>query len=98
MSYIIPLRQTSINFAPRTLLEEVVQNVITICSTVKGSVPLDREFGVDGKLVDEPENIARAKVSAEMIRAIRRFEPRAEVLSVKFKEGETVIEIELKEG
>ena len=41
-----------INFAPVTIAEEVMQNVRMIISTIKYSVPMDREFGIDGAVVD----------------------------------------------
>ena len=40
-----------INFAPATIAEEVMQNVRMIISTVKYSVPMDREFGIDGAVI-----------------------------------------------
>ena len=76
-----------INFAPESEAEEIIQNVITICSTLKGTVPLDRDFGVDTGLLDLPVNTARAKVSAQFIDAIRRFEPRADVVKVSFNDN-----------
>ena len=39
-----------INFAPSNIYEEVAQNVKTICTTPKYSVPLDRKFGVDAAM------------------------------------------------
>ncbi len=51
---------TEIDFAPSTELQEILQNVRTICTTAKYSVPLDREFGINGVFVDEPVNRAKA--------------------------------------
>lgn len=73
-----------INFAPATLAEEVLQNVRMIISTVKYSVPMDREFGIDGAVVDRPINIAKAHLSNEIFRAVRRYEPRAVIASIDF--------------
>ncbi len=79
------IRQDEINFAPQTLAEEVIQNVITVCSTMKYSVPLDRAFGVEARFLDEPVNAARAKYTSEIIQAVRKFEPRARVTRVDFE-------------
>lgn len=46
--------QQEINFAPENLIEEVAQNVRTICTTTKYSVPLDRLFGVEAVMLDRP--------------------------------------------
>lgn len=82
--YEIWIRPEAINFAPETLAEEVLQNVITLCTTAKFSVPMDREVGVEALFVDEPVNRARAKFTHEVIRAVRKFEPRAEITRVTF--------------
>lgn len=78
-----------LNLAPVTLAEEVLQNVRMIISTVKYSVPMDREFGIDGTVVDRPINIAKAHLSNEIFRAVRRYEPRAEIASIDFEGDES---------
>lgn len=77
-----------IDFSPEYEAQEILQNVRTICSTIKGSVPLDREFGVDAGIIDEPVNVARARISAKIIAAVREFEPRADVVKVTFRSGD----------
>ena len=76
--------QKEINFAPSNLVEEVAQNVRTICTTSKYSVPLDRLFGVNAVIVDRPTPRAIAEMQAELIQAIRKFEPRCRVKKVSF--------------
>ena len=76
--------QQEINFAPGNVIEEVVQNVRTICSTPKYSVPMDRLFGVDAVVVDRPTPKAMAEIQAEIIQAIRKYEPRCKVKKVSF--------------
>ena len=78
-----------INFAPATIAEEVMQNVRMIISTIKYSVPMDREFGIDGAVVDRPINIAKAHLSNEIFRAVRRYEPRAVIESIEFNGDES---------
>ena len=78
-----------INFAPATIAEEVLQNVRMIISTVKYSVPMDREFGIDGTVVDRPINIAKAHLSNEIFNAVRRYEPRAVIESINFDGDES---------
>ena len=68
----------TIDFNPSTLVTEVLQNVKTILSTVKYSVPLDRGFGIGG-----------AMLSGEIFAAIRRYEPRAMIQSIKFSGDES---------
>ena len=77
------------NLAPATLAEEVVQNVRMIISTVKYSVPMDREFGIEGAILDRPVNVAKAHLTKEICRAVRRYEPRAEITDINFDGDES---------
>lgn len=78
-----------LNLAPATLAEEVLQNVRMLISTVKYSVPMDREFGIDGAVIDRPVNVAKAHLSNEIFRAVRRYEPRAIIESIDFDGNES---------
>ena len=70
-----------INWAP-TVSEEVVQNVETLLATEPGSVPMARAMGTPQDVVDLPQTIAGARLQADVYRAIRTYEPRANVKSV----------------
>lgn len=80
----VSLMPEEINFAPANLIEEVMQNVRTICTTSKYSVPMDRLFGVDAVMLDRPTPKAMAAMQAEMVQAIRKYEPRCKVKRVNF--------------
>lgn len=69
---------------PKNELEEIIQNVRTILTTRKGSVPLDREFGIDISLVDLPATVIKGRLTNEIISAVERYEPRARVTEVTF--------------
>jgi hypothetical protein len=66
-------------------MAEILQNVRTIISTPKYSVPLNREFGISATMLDEPISIAQAKLTAEIISAVRQWEPRAVVTQVTYE-------------
>ena len=74
-----------IDFFPKTELHEIIQNIITICTTMKYSVPLDREFGVNARFLDDPVNSSRAKITSEIIQAVRQFENRAKVTRIDYE-------------
>jgi phage baseplate assembly protein W len=74
-----------INFSPSPV-EEVVQNIRTILSTLRGTVPLNRGFGIDLSLIDEPTPIAKARLTSIVISAVKLHEPRAVVKAISFKE------------
>jgi len=80
---------SEVNFAPASEAEEVVQNVRTILATRVGSVPLDRDFGVSWEHLDKPLSVARSLMQAEVIEAIERYEPRANIEAVEFEESES---------
>jgi phage baseplate assembly protein W len=77
-------RLEEIDFAPRNATAEIIQNVQTILATPKYSVPLDRLFGIDAEMLDRPSPKAIAALQAEIISAVRRYEPRCRVTKVTF--------------
>ena len=81
-------RAAPINFAPATVAEEVIQNVATILATVRYTVPYDRELGINPEYLDDPMPMARARATADVISAIRQYEPRCEIVSVDFIEDQ----------
>ena len=72
-----------VEFAPETLAE-ILQNVKTILTTPKGSVPLDRDFGLDTTLLDAPIPVAQARYTGEIVEAVEKDEPRVKVEQVSF--------------
>lgn len=73
-----------INFAPSAIQEEVIQNIKTLLSTMKFTVPLDRNLGIIANALDEPMPVAMAKISSDVIDAISQYEPRAKVTQISF--------------
>jgi phage baseplate assembly protein W len=105
MTYTVTGEQAgAINIAPKTLEEEVLQNVTTILSTPQYSVPLDRRFGLSSRFVDKPLAVAKALIVSEVLDAVERYEPRAEVLNISFEESELagqlkpVLEVKINAG
>ena len=74
----------NIDFFPATEFAEIQQNVKTIVTTPQGSVPLDREFGIDTSFLDAPANIAPTLMLTAIIEAVPKFESRATVKEVLF--------------
>lgn len=85
MSYMVTAYETKIvNLAPETVIEEVLQNVATIISTPKFTVPLDRRLGLMASVIDRPIPVAKALIIGEIMDAIEEYEPRAEIVNVTF--------------
>ncbi|MGN7360013.1 GPW/gp25 family protein [Paenibacillus sp. SAF-054] len=66
-----------------TGVESVKQNIRLICTTVVGSCPLDRAFGVDPVLIDQALPAAGALLQVNIQAAIEEFEPRAAVTDIQ---------------
>lgn len=81
-------RAAPVNFAPATVEEEVLQNVGTLLDTLRYTVPYDRLLGINPEYLDEPTPITRARLTADIIEAIERYEPRFKVILVDFKEDQ----------
>lgn len=85
----------SINITPATLYGEVAQNLKTLFGTVKGSVPGDRDFGLTAIYLDSPMPVAMAMLSAEMVEAAAKYEPRANITDIKFSSSADALSGEL---
>lgn len=72
-----------INFSPATTQAEIKQNIETTLRTRKGSVPLDRSFGVDFDFLDDPINEAKLSAIPSATEAIKRGDSRANLNRIK---------------
>jgi len=68
-------------------IEEIAQNIWLILNTPKGTVPLDRKFGIDWALIDKPYPQAIQLLKAQVVRAIETYEPRVKVKQVKVEKA-----------
>ena len=64
-------------------IEDVLQCVRLILSTPKGSVPLDRDFGVDWSIVDRPAGEVSQTLKAYIASQIQKYEPRVKIKKVE---------------
>jgi len=55
--------------------ERILQRVRIILATPRGSLPLDRNFGITWELLDQPTPRAAARLRAEIADQLTRFEP-----------------------
>jgi phage baseplate assembly protein W len=69
-------------------LRAVMQNVRTIMATWRGSVFLDRQFGIDANIIDMPLNVLHARLAMDLTQQIENYEPRVKVSSVTFAESD----------
>lgn len=74
-----------IHIFPESEQVEILQNVKTILTTMKGTVPLDRDFGIDASIIDKPVTVVKPLIVKEIKEAIEEYEPRAKLVSVGWK-------------
>ena len=91
MEYLVSLSE-QVDFLPKTVAEEVVQNVRTILDTIVGSVPIERNIGISWDYVGKPMPVAMDMLRIAVNDAIARQEPRAQILSITFDPPENSIE------
>lgn len=83
MSYIVTNTDlTEVVLNEMNEVSQVLQNVGVILNTWRGSVPLHRDFGIDPDLLHKPVNLVEDLIVADVIEAVEKYEPRAEILDV----------------
>lgn len=70
--------------ADESTAAEVLRNLQVLYGTVAGEQALDREFGIDGSIIDGPQENAQALLVAEYVRKTERYEPRTKVARVEW--------------
>jgi len=73
-----------INMFPKTVHEEILQNVMMLLLTIKGTVPLDRELGLTNSFIDDPSPRGMMQFAIFALETIQDYEPRVEVSEVDF--------------
>ncbi len=84
MSEFVNVKEFKINPFPKNIKEEVLQNVAVIVSTPKFTVPLCRGLGLEQNFVDRPITVAKTLLTTEVLEAVGKCEPRANILSIDF--------------
>jgi phage baseplate assembly protein W len=63
---------------------EIMQNIKVILTTPAGVVPFDRDFGIDIGILDLPLSLAKAKLTVEYVKKVKKYESRAKVEKITF--------------
>jgi len=94
--FVVSTQEGEISFGNQSVVQEVIQNVRMIITTPKGTVPLDREFGIDNGSIDRPLAIAQARMSSDIVAQVKRYEPRARVTKIVYSDSSAAIDGKLK--
>ena len=63
---------------------DILRCLNVLYSTPLGTVALDREFGLDWSVLDLPLEMAKGRLTIEIIEKTRKYEPRVEVVKFCF--------------
>ena len=67
-----------------TGLRQISQELKTLLATRKGSVVMDRDFGLDWAVIDRASPFAKQLFIAEVARQINKYVPRVSYKSIEF--------------
>lgn len=79
-----------INFAPESVLEEIIQNVQNIFRQIKGTIPYQRDMGMDEGIIDLPTDNAIMIYQIDVIKQLKKFEPRVVIKSFNWSGSDKV--------
>lgn len=71
-----------------TGMTEILQNIRMIIATHMYSVPLDRGFAHDPAFLDSPAPAVTARLTASLMDAIEKYEPRVKVMEIDLGQGD----------
>jgi hypothetical protein len=68
-----------LNLKPEETETEIAQNIVMLAATPKGSVPLERELGIDMSYQDRPAAAATVLFEEGLREAVNEYESRVSV-------------------
>ena len=68
-------------------MAELDRQLALLLSTREGTMPLDREFGLNMDVVDMPPEVAKSLYTAEVTEKVAKFIPTVRVQEVKWSSG-----------
>ena len=66
-------------------IKDIERCLRTLYSTKEGTVPLDREFGINWDFVGEPLPVAQNKFALEVVKKTAKYEKRVKVKEVTYQ-------------
>ena len=83
------LGEAKIQFASSNMedAEDICECLKVLYSTRAGELGLDRNFGISMDAVDRPIAVAKALISAEIVRKTKKYETRVEVARIEWDDS-----------
>lgn len=68
--------------------DQLIENARTILTTLRGTVPQNRDLGmISGDIVGQNPIASRGAYTVQAIDQLKKYEPRLEVVEIKFEAG-----------
>lgn len=67
------------------IINKYQEQLTVLCSTIAGTVPLDREFGIDATCLSQSAEVAEVLLSVEIMEKVEKYIPELVVNSVDFE-------------
>lgn len=64
--------------------EDIIKNLSFLFGTRTDTYPINRDFGIDSDILDQPLAVAETMLTVEYHAKVEQFEPRVEILDVTF--------------
>lgn len=64
--------------------EKTIKRLVCLYSIIEGTQPLDREFGLDGNLLDLPPEVAKNRYALDVIKKTEKYIREVKVTEVTF--------------
>lgn len=104
MKYTIDSKKgMNLKISPESTVEEILQNVYIILSTLESEAPLNRQFGLSGEYYGKPLAVAETLLFANITELLEEYEPRAAPSNITITEEATtgkisyILELEVNE-
>lgn len=81
--------------------EDIIRYLQNLIMTPAGTVPLDRDFGLDQSFLGYSIDVAQNLLAIEIIEKVARYEPRASVSEVELSsnaEGQIIAKVVITSG
>jgi phage baseplate assembly protein W len=81
--------------------EEILRCIRNLIMTPVGTVPLDRDFGIDQSILGLPIDTAQSLLAVEIIDKVERYEPRVSVSEVELTaniDGQIIAKVVIESG
>lgn len=91
------IKKIDYNLNPNSV-EGILQQARMLLATTRGTVPLDRGYGLDPNAIDKPSNIIETGLKIDINKQFKKYLPRVVVLGIKTINNVESLEIVVKVG